>query len=93
VDIRTYLNELNVLQGKGKLLSDMFSDVRAFEMKLKLLHKHIIEQNLDHLSFCRIALESFIRPSEWLILKNKFVSIIQRLRNEFSSRLADFYTS
>jgi hypothetical protein len=46
VDITTYLNELNLkIQGKGKLLSDMFSDVEAFEMKLKLLHKHINEQN------------------------------------------------
>jgi hypothetical protein len=27
------------LQGKIKLLSDKFSDVKAFEMKLKLLHK------------------------------------------------------
>jgi uncharacterized pyridoxamine 5'-phosphate oxidase family protein len=38
VDITTYLNELNVkLQGKGKFLSEMFSDVEAFETKLKLL--------------------------------------------------------
>jgi hypothetical protein len=52
LDITTYLNELNVkLQGKGKLLSDMFSYVKSFEMKLKLLHKHINEQNLDHFPF------------------------------------------
>jgi hypothetical protein len=51
VDIN-YLNEFNVkLKRKGKSLSDMFSDVKALEMKLKLLHKHINEQNLDHLSF------------------------------------------
>jgi hypothetical protein len=42
VDITTSLNELNVkLQGKVELLCDMFSDVKAFEIKLKLLHKHI----------------------------------------------------
>jgi hypothetical protein len=77
VDITTYLNEINVkLHGKGKLLSDMFSDVEAFEIKLKLLHKHINEQTLDHIPFCKIALESFIKPFEWLMLKNKFVSII-----------------
>jgi hypothetical protein len=81
------------IQGKGKLLSDMFSDVKAFEMKLKFLHKHINEQNLDHFPFCIIALESFIKPFEWLMLKNRFVSIIQQLRNEFSSRFADFYTT
>jgi hypothetical protein len=27
------------------------------------------------------------------MLKNKFVSIIQQLQNEFSSRFSDFYTS
>jgi hypothetical protein len=94
VDIRTYLNELNVkLQGKGKFLCDRFSNVKTFEMKLKLLHKHINEQNSDHFPFCTIALESFTKLLEWLMLKNKFVSIIQQLRNEFSSRFADFYTS
>jgi hypothetical protein len=65
VDITTYLSELNVkLQGKVKLLSDMFSDLKAFEIKLKLLHKHINEQNLDHFPFCKIALESFIKHFE-----------------------------
>jgi hypothetical protein len=59
----------------------MFSDVKALEIKLKLLHKHINEQNLDHFSFFKIALESFIKPFQWLMLKNKFVSIIQQLRN------------
>jgi hypothetical protein len=79
------------LQGNVKLLSDIFSDVKAFEMKLKLLH--INKQNLDHFPFCKIALESFIEQSEWLILKNKLVSNIQQLRNEFSSRFVDLYTS
>jgi hypothetical protein len=52
VDITTYLDELNVkLQGKGKLLSDMFSGVKALEMKFRLLRKHINEQNLDHFPF------------------------------------------
>jgi hypothetical protein len=79
------------LKEKGKLLSDMFSDVKAFDMKL--LHKHIDEQNLDLFPFCKIALESFIKPFEWLMLKNKFVCIIQQLRNEFSSVFTDFHTS
>jgi hypothetical protein len=76
VGITTYINEL---QGKGKLLSDMFSDVKAFEIELKLLHKHKNEQNLDDFPFCKIALESFSKPFEWLMLKNKFASIIQQL--------------
>jgi hypothetical protein len=35
VDVATYLLVLNVkLQGKGKLLSDTFSDVKGYEVKL-----------------------------------------------------------
>jgi hypothetical protein len=82
VDITTYLNELNVkLQGKGKLLCFFFFFFffKAFEMKLKWQRKHINKQNLDHFPFCRIALESFIKQFEWLMLKNKFVSIIHQL--------------
>jgi hypothetical protein len=44
------------LEGTGKLLSDIFSDLKAFEMKLELLHKHINEQNLDHFPFLQKAL-------------------------------------
>jgi hypothetical protein len=37
VDITTHLNELNVrLQGKNKLISNMFQIITAFELKLKL---------------------------------------------------------
>jgi hypothetical protein len=67
VDI-TYLNELNVkLQGKDKLLSDKFSDEKTFEIKLKLLHKQINKHNLDLFPFCKVALEFFIKPFEWLM--------------------------
>jgi hypothetical protein len=84
VEITTYLNELNMkLQGKSKLLSDMFSDVTAPEMKLRLLHKHIIKQKLDNFPFCKIALVPFIKTFEWLMLKNKFVNIIQQLMTNF----------
>ena len=44
-DITTLLNELDTkLQGKDKLLPDMYSDIKSFQVKLKLLHKHINEQ-------------------------------------------------
>lgn len=39
-DVSQHLNDLNViLQGKGKLMSGMLADVRAFEMKLSLFQK------------------------------------------------------
>jgi predicted component of type VI protein secretion system len=43
-DITTLLNELNTkLQGKDKFLSDMYSIIKSFQMKSKLLRKHINE--------------------------------------------------
>jgi hypothetical protein len=84
VDQTTYLNELTAKhEGKVKIPSDMYSDVGAFEMKLKSLHNHINEKNLYHFPFCRIALESFVKPFERLMLKNKFVTVIYQLGNEF----------
>jgi len=36
-DITTFLNDLNIkLQSNGKLLSDMYTDVKLFQVKLKL---------------------------------------------------------
>jgi hypothetical protein len=46
VDITFILNELNMkFQRKGKLLLDVFSEIKAFKMKLKMINKHIEEQN------------------------------------------------
>jgi hypothetical protein len=42
VEQTSFLNKLNMkLQGKGKLLPGVFSDIKAFKMKLKLINKHV----------------------------------------------------
>lgn len=51
-DMTTFLNELNV-QGKEKLLPDMYSDIKSFTMKLKLFYNHIDEKKLDHFVCCK----------------------------------------
>lgn len=43
--------------------------------------------------FWKISLEYLSKPSECLVLKNKFVSMIQQLLNYFSSKFTDLYTS
>lgn len=59
-DMTTFLNELNVkLQGKEKLLPDMYSDIKSFTVKLKLFYKHIDEKKLDHFVCCKKAMEHF----------------------------------
>lgn len=49
-DITELLNSFNLqLQGKGKLICDMASHVKAFEVKLGLLIKQVKEENFSHL--------------------------------------------
>ncbi|XP_073432233.1 general transcription factor II-I repeat domain-containing protein 2-like [Dendrobates tinctorius] len=49
-DVTELLNSFNVqLQGKGKLICDMQSHVKAFEVKLGLLIKQVKEENFCHL--------------------------------------------
>lgn len=46
-DITTFLNELSIkLQGKGKFLSDMYTDIKSFQVKLKLLYNNFDQQIL-----------------------------------------------
>lgn len=91
VDITSLLTELNVkLQGKGKLLPDVFSDVKAYEMKLKLIRKHINEKNFTHLPFCKSAYESF-QDKSVVWPKEEFSEMVEILRNEFSSCFIDFH--
>lgn len=80
-DITTFLNELNVkLQGKEKLLPDMYSDIKSFSVKLKLLYKHIDEKKLDHFVYCKKAMEKF-KQCNWEEVKVKFMSFIEKLQN------------
>jgi hypothetical protein len=36
------------LQEKGELLPEVFSDIKAFEIKSELINKHVEDQNLAH---------------------------------------------
>jgi hypothetical protein len=92
IDITPLPNELNTKrQGKGKLLIDVFSNIKAFEKKFKLINKHVEERYLAHLSSCKSVFETFAdklfaRPKEI------FSEIIQVLQNEFSARFNDFHS-
>ncbi|XP_060874765.1 general transcription factor II-I repeat domain-containing protein 2-like [Metopolophium dirhodum] len=74
-DITTLLNELNT----------------KLQVKLKLLHKHINEQHLDHFVCCKTELESTKSTLNWETTKINFLNIIENLQNEFSIRFSDFY--
>jgi len=77
-DITTFLNELNIkLQGKGKLLSDMYTDIKSFQVKLKLLYNNFDQQILYHFSGCKSVIESFVKPLQWDLIKPKFLNITE----------------
>ncbi|XP_065663048.1 general transcription factor II-I repeat domain-containing protein 2-like [Hydra vulgaris] len=53
VDITKRLNDLNnILQGKNKLVTTMFDNVRAFQTKLLLWERQIEQENLVHFEAC-----------------------------------------
>lgn len=48
-----YINEINIkLQGKNQLIPDMWSHIKSFEIKLKLLKSHIEKNELTHFRNC-----------------------------------------
>jgi hypothetical protein len=85
--ITHHVNHLNTrLQGKGRLVCDMFSDVKSFQPKLKLFVKQLNEGNLYHFPCCKSISQNgnsklpSKRVSEWL----------EKLRKEFQARFQDF---
>ncbi|XP_025413306.1 general transcription factor II-I repeat domain-containing protein 2-like [Sipha flava] len=80
-DITTLLNELNT----------------KLQVKLKLLHKHINEQHLDHFLCCKTVLESTKSTLNWETTKMEVIELQNNdiLKNAFkeSNDLKIFYSS
>lgn len=87
VDITQKLNELNVrLQGKGKLIHNLFGEVTAFQKKLDLWITQIADSNYVH--FPCLQEQSYIS----VINREFFVSELKRMQEEFARRFKDFRT-
>ncbi|KAG0714799.1 General transcription factor II-I repeat domain-containing protein 2 [Chionoecetes opilio] len=79
-DITTHLNDLNMnLQGKNILVTDMYSHITAFEVKLRLWEAQLAAGQFMH--FPRIAA---CAPDD--VDLNTCVGIVTSLREEFTSR-------
>src|SRR5258705_7144415 len=53
-DVTEKLNNLNLrLQGKGKLVSDMYAEVKAIQGKINIFVKQVTENNLAHFPCCK----------------------------------------
>ncbi|KAG0714166.1 General transcription factor II-I repeat domain-containing protein 2B [Chionoecetes opilio] len=79
-DITTHLNDINVkLQGKNILVTDMYSHITAFEVKLRLWEAPLAAGQLMH--FPRIVA---CAPDD--VDLNTCVGVVTSLREEFASR-------
>ncbi|XP_069610761.1 general transcription factor II-I repeat domain-containing protein 2-like [Ranitomeya imitator] len=88
-DVTELLNSLNVqLQGKGKLICDMHSHVKAFEVKLGLLMKQVTEEN-----FCHLPLTQNLLAEKPMVAfpKETCVNSLEKLQKEFQFRFKELH--
>lgn len=78
-DITNHLNILNTrLQGKGKLINEMFDMINSFSSKLLFLKSQLQSNNLNH--FSHLSSEIFIPRIEF------YIELIDNLYKDFSFR-------
>ncbi|XP_069470077.1 general transcription factor II-I repeat domain-containing protein 2-like [Ambystoma mexicanum] len=88
-DVTELLNSFNVqLQGKGKLICDMQSHVKAFEVKLGLLIKQVKEENVCHLP----TTQNLLAEKPLVAFPNKTcVDSLEKLQKEFQFRFKELH--
>jgi len=69
----------------------MFSDIRTFDMKLRLLYKHNSKKILVTVQIAKLVFISSTSPGDLQTFQGKFVGIIQQFHSAFSSRFEDFH--
>ncbi|XP_051837153.1 general transcription factor II-I repeat domain-containing protein 2-like [Antechinus flavipes] len=88
-DVTELLNNFNMqLQEKGKLICDMQSHVKAFEVKLGLLIKQVKEENFCHLP----TTQNLLAEKPLIAFPNKTcVDSLEKLRNELQFRFKELH--
>ncbi|GAA6098908.1 general transcription factor II-I repeat domain-containing protein 2-like, partial [Tachysurus ichikawai] len=85
-DISSHLDALNLqLQGRGRVITDMYAAVRAFKTKLCLWEKEMLQGNLNHFLCCQT-----IKTQISTVVCAQFAERLSVLGAEFSQRFADF---
>jgi hypothetical protein len=69
----------------------MFSDVKTFDMKVRLLYKHNSKKILVTVYLAKLVFISSNSPGDSQTFQGKFVGNIQNLHTAFSSRFEDFH--
>ncbi|XP_076827101.1 general transcription factor II-I repeat domain-containing protein 2 [Brachyhypopomus gauderio] len=87
-DITSHLNVMNLqLQGRGCVISDMYSTVKAFKTKLSLWETQMQKDNLSHFSSCQTMKEKL---STAVFPSARFADKLNILAADFRRRFADF---
>jgi hypothetical protein len=85
VDVTDHLNNLNKeLQGKDKLITDMYNNIKAFRVKLRLWEKQLKLHNLAHFPHLKSLDTIFTKRIQ------EYSQSISLLREEFDQRFQDF---
>uniref|UniRef100_A0A8C7WS93 General transcription factor II-I repeat domain-containing protein 2A-like n=1 Tax=Oryzias sinensis TaxID=183150 RepID=A0A8C7WS93_9TELE len=84
VEITDLLNNLNgKLQGKEQIITELFDHIKAFQMKLQLLCRHLSAGNLAHFPSLREVNVKVDRLPE-------YGELLSNLNKEFDLRFVDF---
>ncbi|KAM8982547.1 EPM2A-interacting protein 1-like isoform 1-T4 [Sarcophilus harrisii] len=88
-DVTELLNNFNMqLQGKGKLICDMQSHVKAFEVKLSLFIKQVEEENFCHLP----PTQNLLAEKLLIAFPNKTcMDSLEKLQKEFQFRFKELH--
>ncbi|XP_065672071.1 general transcription factor II-I repeat domain-containing protein 2A-like [Hydra vulgaris] len=83
VGITKHLNDLNIiLQGKNKLVTTMFDNIRAFQTKLLLWKRQIEQENLVHFESMKLQDQNFMFSS--------YSKNTNNINQDFEVRFQDF---
>ncbi|XP_075933644.1 general transcription factor II-I repeat domain-containing protein 2-like [Anarhichas minor] len=90
-DVTEMLNSLNLqLQGQGKLICDMYSHIKAFEVKLALLLEQVKNHNFIHLPATQnLSAENPAVPFP----AEKCVEALEMLKAEFGVRFQQLHVN
>ena len=87
VDITTHLNELNTkLQGKNQLVTQLYENIKAFQLKLRLWERQLLENKASHFP----CLNKLTVNGTATINLSKYAEEITTLKTEFFHRMASF---
>lgn len=87
-DITSHLNALNLqLQGRGRVITDMYATVRAFKSKLRLWETQMLQENLSHFPHCQTMKEQVAAA---VFPTTPFAEKLGILGADFTWRFADF---